>query len=424
MKCTLLFVLCGLLSLQCSSVTNEKTVLKFWAFGSEGENVQKLLPEFERQNPDIHVVVQQIPWIAAHEKLLTGFAGNSLPDMCQLGNTWIPELAMLGALEPLSRTVDSSSVIAKDKYFEGIWNSNVVDSVLYGIPWYVDTRVLFYRKDILASVGYTHPPKTWNALKDACRKIVQSGKKKRYAIFLPTNEWIPSVLFGLEAGATLLKDNATRGNFSGEKFKEGYDFLRSFYEEGLAPSSMMEVMNVYQGFAEGYFAMYITGPWNVGEFERRLPSALQGKWGTAPLPGKTDSLPGVSLPGGSSLVAFKTSQHKKAVWKLIEYLSQPKVQIQFYELTGDLPAQKESWNDSLLMNNELMNAFLTQFTVVRSPALVPEWEQIAQKVQDFSEVMARQTKTNTEILKELDSYVDTFLEKRRWLLESGKLKNK
>ncbi|MBW7887668.1 MAG: sugar ABC transporter substrate-binding protein [Bacteroidetes bacterium] len=407
--------------LSCSSSTDEKILIKFWTFGSEGENVQKLLPEFERQNPGIKIIVQQIPWIAAHEKLLTGFAGNSLPDICQLGNTWIPEFAMLGALEPLTKYIDSSPQIRAEKYFAGIWNSNIVDSTVYGIPWYVDTRVLFYRKDILAAVGYTHPPKTWDELKDVSRKIVNSGKRKRYAIFLPTNEWLPSVLFGMEAGSTLLKDNMTRGNFSGKEFKTGYDFLRSFYEERLAPSSMMEVMNVYQGFAEGYFAMYITGPWNIGEFERRLPPELKGKWGTAPLPGRTDSLPGVSLPGGSSFVIFKHSPHKEAVWKFIEYLSQPNVQLQFYQLTGNLPAQKESWNDTLLTKNELMQAFLTQFTVVRSPAKIPEWEQIAQKIQDFSETAARQTKPNTEILKELDSYVDQFLTKRRWLFESGKL---
>src|SRR5438270_13857631 len=44
--------------------------LEFWALGTEGELVQKLMPEFERRNPNIHVVIQQIPWNAAHEKLL------------------------------------------------------------------------------------------------------------------------------------------------------------------------------------------------------------------------------------------------------------------------------------------------------------------------------------------------------------------
>jgi multiple sugar transport system substrate-binding protein len=50
------------------------------------------MPEFERRYPEIQVKVQQIPWSAAHEKLLTAYAGDAMPDVFQLGNTWIPEI--------------------------------------------------------------------------------------------------------------------------------------------------------------------------------------------------------------------------------------------------------------------------------------------------------------------------------------------
>ena len=67
----------------------------FWAMGREGEVVTELLPEFERAHPGVKVVVQQLPWSAAHEKLLTAFAGDATPDVAQMGNTWIPEMAAL-----------------------------------------------------------------------------------------------------------------------------------------------------------------------------------------------------------------------------------------------------------------------------------------------------------------------------------------
>ena len=101
-----------------------------------------------------------MPWTAAHEKLLTAFAGNALPDVAQLGNTWLPELAVqLGALEPLdARVASSPDAVAADDYFGGIWDTNVVDGKLYGVPWYVDTRVLFYRRDLLAAAGIAEVP--------------------------------------------------------------------------------------------------------------------------------------------------------------------------------------------------------------------------------------------------------------------------
>ena len=63
----------------CSSAASQETVLRFWAMGREGEVVLELLPDFERAHPGIRVDVQQVPWTAAHEKLLTAFAGGVTP---------------------------------------------------------------------------------------------------------------------------------------------------------------------------------------------------------------------------------------------------------------------------------------------------------------------------------------------------------
>jgi hypothetical protein len=54
------------------------------------------------------IEVQQIPWTAAHEKLLTAFVGKSTPDLAQLGNTWVSEFVQLNALEPLGPRVAAS----------------------------------------------------------------------------------------------------------------------------------------------------------------------------------------------------------------------------------------------------------------------------------------------------------------------------
>src|SRR6266498_977886 len=98
----------------CAQHRDTREPLEFWALGAEGERVAALIPEFERRNPSIHVVVQQIPWSAAHEKLLTAFVGEATPDIAQMGNTWIPELVAVRALEEL-RGFDGRD------HFPGIW---------------------------------------------------------------------------------------------------------------------------------------------------------------------------------------------------------------------------------------------------------------------------------------------------------------
>src|SRR5919108_105182 len=97
-----------------------EVTIRFWAMGAEGEQVAKLIPQFEREHPGIRVRVQQIPWTAAHEKLLTAHVGRSTPDVSQLGNTWVPEFAALNALEPLDAWVRRSSTTEVGDFFPGI----------------------------------------------------------------------------------------------------------------------------------------------------------------------------------------------------------------------------------------------------------------------------------------------------------------
>ena len=401
----------------CSPINNREKIITFWALGAEGENVQKLVKEFEQLHPDIHVHVQQIPWTAAHEKLLTAFAGNSMPDIFQLGNTWVPEFHVLNALEPLDKWIAGSHSIKSENYFSGIWQTNIVDSMVYGIPWYVDTRVLFYRKDILTQAGFPDGPKSWRDWQTASKRIAAIEGKNNYAILLPTNEWVPPVVMGLECGSSLLKDSNCYGDFSGKEYTKAFEYYISFFRQHFAPVAITEVTNVYQAFETGFVSMYITGPWNIGEFSRRLPASMQTKWMTAPLPSISGNSAGLSLAGGSSFAMYRLSNHKEEAWQLIEFLSQPSSQLEFYKLTGDLPARRETWEDSTFVNNKYIRAFRLQLDYVKPMPQVPEWEQIAMKVQSYSEAAATKKLTVKESLAELDRDVDRILEKHRWMVK-------
>ena len=406
-----------LLSISCSESSKE-TVIDFWGLGSEGEFVKQLIPKFEAENPGIKVKVQMVPWTAAQEKLISAFASNNLPDAFQLGNTWVPQFAQLEGISELSEFIRNSKTVKKENYFGGIWDTNVLDTLVYGIPWYIDTRVLFYRTDVFEKAGFSSPPKTWEELYQLSKKIRESHKgEEKYAIFIATNEWANFVIFGLQNGAEILKDNNTYGNFSSEKFAEAFTYLTNFYKEKLTPLGVSQVTNVYQAFAEEYFSMYISGPWNISEFKKWMTGDLKDKWMTATLPGPDENTRGISLAGGSSLVISKRSKHKEETWKLIEFLSEPETQIEFYHLVNDLPAVKEAWKDTSLSNDPFMKAFYEQFNYVVATPKIPEWEQIVfSKLQQYVELAARNVLTVKEALQKLDDDVNVILEKRRWML--------
>ena len=159
------------LALAACGDRRDANTVRLWAFGREGEVVKELVPEFERRHPGLRLDVQQVPWTAAHEKLLTAFVGDATPDVSQLGNTWIPEFVALGALEPLDRLVGASAVVRRPDYFEGIWATNMLGDTTFGVPWYVDTRVLFYRRDLLAAAGHDSVPTTWAGWRQAMTDV-------------------------------------------------------------------------------------------------------------------------------------------------------------------------------------------------------------------------------------------------------------
>ena len=412
-------VVAGLLMLACLALAacrrEASEPLRFWAMGREAEVVAELIPEFERES-GIQVEIQQIPWTAAHEKLLTAFAAEALPDVCQLGNTWLPEFAALGVLEPLQPFVDASDVVDPDDFFPGIWDTAKIDGELLGIPWYVDTRLLFYRKDLLREAGVQRPPRTWAEWEQAMAAVKAHVGPDRYAILMPLNEFEQQLSFALQQDDPLLRDHGTRGNFQSPGFRRALAFYANMFEQGWAPKmSETQISNVWDEFFNGFYAFYLSGPWNIREFRKRQPPGLEGQWGTMPLPGPDG--PGAGIAGGTSLVIFRDSPRQQQAWKLIEFLSRPDIQQRFHAMIGDLPPRRSTWEHPALAQDEFARAFRDQLERVKPTPKVLEWERIVQEMRIATERVVRGGQPQDQALAELDRRVDAILEKRRWMYE-------
>jgi multiple sugar transport system substrate-binding protein len=191
------------------------------------------------------------------------------------------------------------------------------------------------------------------------------------------------------------------------------------FRKDWAPSlSNAAISNVWTEFGRGYFSFYITGPWNIEEFKQRLPADRQRDWMTAPLPGPNG--PGASTAGGSSLVILRSSQHAQAAWRLIEYFSEPAVQIRFHELSGNLPPRRTPWRNKELAGDVYASAFLDQLERARAAPKVPEWERIVNEMQLIAEQVVAGGIDIEHATTILDQRVDAILEKRRWMLARKK----
>jgi multiple sugar transport system substrate-binding protein len=392
-----------------------RQVVQFWAMGQEGEVVARMLPEFERRHPGIEVRLQQLPWTAAHEKLLTAFAGDALPDVVPLGNTWIPEFAALGALQPLDARISVQPGFDAADFYPGAWDSGVIDGRVYAVPWYVETRLPFYRRDLLAKAGVATPPRDWATWRAAMR-AVQAGGDSEFGILLPTNEFEPLLNLAVQQGEPLLRDGGRYGNFRSAGFRRTLAFYKSLFDEGLAPRiDNTRISNVWNEFGRGMYSYYISGPWNIAEFRKRLPADLADAWATMALPGPHG--PGASVIGGTSFVVFRSSRHQDAAWTLVAWLSEPQQQLELHRRVGDLPPRRSAWRDPALSGDANAMAFRDQLERAVPAPKVPEWERIAQEMRIVAEQMVAGRLTVDAAAAELDRRTDAILAKRRWMLD-------
>ena len=311
-----------------------RETLTVWAMGNEAASLPALVRGIDWPATAPPIAVQPLPWTAAHEKLLTGFAGDSLPAVGQVGNSWIAELAAIGALAP----VPAHAMRLLGDQFGAVVDTNRIAGKTWGIPWYVDTRLQFYRKDLFARAGYAAPPSGWAEWKAALHKVKKQAGDGNFALLYPLNEYEQLTTLALSAGARLLRDDGGRGAFSDPEFKAALAFYKSLFDEGLAPRvSMAQISNVWAEFARGYFSLFLSGPWTIGDMKSRLAPELQDAWETAANPGP-DGV-GSAAPGGSSLVVFASSAHGEAARELVSRRLAPRAQLALHETTPYLHAR-------------------------------------------------------------------------------------
>jgi multiple sugar transport system substrate-binding protein len=373
---------------------NGKTTITLWGMGAEGKLLPEIVKDFEKENPDIHVEVQALPWDNAHDKLLTAVASKSGPDVVQMGASWVPEFAAAGALMDMAPYVSKYPELAPKNFFEGAVGTTKYEGKSVGVPWYTETKILFYRSDLLKQVGYNEAPKTWEELSDAAQKLTARGKGK-YGIAFSAKEQSLGFMFALQNGSKLVDE---QGNplFNQPPFVEAVKYLNSFFQNG---SNALDLgIDSIQGLqGEGTVPMFISGPFMIKQIKDRAPE-LDGKWNVAELPAKENNL---SVLGGADLSIFQFSKHPEESAKFLAYMSKPETQLKWMELASVLPAATKSWEDPKLKNDPMLQVIRNQLDHSVAMPQLAAWEEVSQQ---FIKSFERIYRGQADVQKEMDSY--------------------
>lgn len=351
---------------------DKKQTLTVWAMGAEGEKLADVAKVYEKANPHITVKVTPVGWDVAHQKLVSAAAAGTLPDVAQMGGSYMGEFAELGVLEP----VDTKTFDKKD-FFPAGWNQGEVDGTAYGVPWYVDTRVLYYRTDLADKAGVRKAPSDWQEMRDlATAYQKKAGTKWGLSIQpsgLDTVQNFYSFLYS--AGGEIVNDKGDAVIDSPEAVRALKEY-GSYFDKGLSNKSVQPGYDVVKDFGNGRVPMFFGGPWHVTLLNEGQPQ-LKGKWAVAAVPADKSS---VSMAGGSSLVVSKDSEHKAAATELIKYLTGTEGQADWYERTKDLPANTAAWTSGKLADDTNLQIFKKQMDTAKASPSTAKWTEITDKV--------------------------------------------
>ncbi len=336
-----------------------------WAMGTEGEKLSALAADFMAENPGATVKVTPIPWDGAHDKIATAIAGRQTPDVSMVGTTWMGEFAKTGGLDPTP-----TSVVSKDAFFPGAWNTTVVNNTSYGVPWYVETRLFYVNKAVAAKAGVTTAPKTWDEFAAAIKAFKDNGGATWGAALQPggTGSWQSVMPFVWQNGGDVL--NGGSFGFDSPQATEALAYYKSFFTQGLAPKDLPQG-SLEPDFIKGKIGAFISGPWHIGILKEQGAADKYELWR---MPGKQAA---TSFVGGSDLAVFKDAKNRDAAWKFVSFLSRPDVQIKWYKTVNDLPAVTKGWDDPALTGDPLLSAFGEQLKDAKAPPAIATWEQVA-----------------------------------------------
>jgi len=285
--------------------------------------------QFEAAHPGMRVSVQFVPWASAHDQFVTAIGGGQTPDVAEMGSTWTPEFADIGALEPVDLT---------GRYVPSLVDAATLGGKVYGVPWYAGARALIYRADVLRSLGLAAPA-TWNDLLTVGRAIRDQARMPAFGVAGNAEHYVLPMVWQNGGEIAERKDGVWRSGMSSPPAVAAVQFYADLFRtEHFAPAGALSwnARDVRQAFEAGDLAMMIGGAWDLRAVLADHPE-LVGKVGTALLPAGPAG-DRSSFAGGSHLVVFSGTKKEALAHRYINFLLDPARVAAFTSRIGFLPA--------------------------------------------------------------------------------------
>lgn len=361
-----LFVLVVLVfALGIPAMAQDSIEVRFQCYqdGTECEVYSDAMDAFMEANPDISVIVEEVPY---------QFILDSLPVNVEVGEG--PDIARVTAFPNLAGFyLDLRPYMEDPALLEDNFNGAVLaafraegdEDGLYGFPDALSVTAPFINVTLFDQAGVEVPGEgaTWDEWIEALTTVAdETGVSYAFTIDNRGHRFAGPAM---SMGATLFNDEGDFDLADDEGYAAFAEMLKSWLDNGIAPTETWATGDSYTA-ANVYFenvdtVMYFSGSWQVGGFAENIADAFE--WAVAPNPTGPGGSTGVA--GGAGIVAFDSGDEAKnaAIAAVMEYLIQPEVYGEFSARTLNIPAHAAvvEMGVEFDTDNELVSSALGQF---------------------------------------------------------------
>jgi len=242
---------------------------------------EKTIPLFEKENPNIKVAVDYTGWEQLDIKVMTAFAAGVAPDVFQADAVEFgPKYYQKGAVLPLNPYIAKVPKEVMDEFPSISIEGAAINGNVIALPYRLDNRALFYRKDFFREVGLDpeRPPRNWKEFREAAIKLTKrdsAGNVVRAGWLMQTDvygSYQVFVQFLWQNKGSLLNETQDRAIFNSPAGLEAFQFMVSLVrEDKVCPVEGIEDVGDLIPLTAGLAAMGFEGDWVIGNVKKYAP---------------------------------------------------------------------------------------------------------------------------------------------------------
>jgi len=340
----------------------EKVQLDFWdmIWGPPEyiDAAKALVAKFNAENPSIQVEYRSIPWSDWYQTFLTAIGSGTAPDLSTGAGYQAVQLYDQGAIRAVDDLVEEMKASGDaDDFLPNTIDTLRYDDMYVAVPWGIDIRVWYYRKDLLEAAG-VQPPKSWEELRAAAKALTKDGV---YGIVSAGDTGGSHYLYNaiLNNGGGLFTEDRQL-DLRNDANMQAFQALADMVKDGsVSPAST------------GYNSDDKRAAFNRGEAAFMLdgPGAIAQAGDVADKIGIVEPMTGPAGEKGTifwvnNIMVYEQTEHPEEVKTFLKWWSKNQLPLWTEGHCGQIPARKSISSDAYFTSNEPINYVIANYVPV------------------------------------------------------------